>query len=241
MPEIKLQAQHFEEMITRRGIDVRWEQAIKCTCWSDDSGQPLYSCKACGGTGYLYSTPATIHTVLIMSLAMSKEFTPVGDFRMGDCIATIPQHYKAVDGAQRVTWPINPMYDIGEWDKVTLLDTEYRCNENLIRGVALRDQPADTLRSADVTKILGVLRANPETGEVYIYEAGTDYNIANGNTIDWIGASSDIPANGEKYSVMYYCRPVYVVYTQLPQSRDPDGQHFPKKVVLRYRDVAIDG
>jgi hypothetical protein len=238
MPDIALNAKHFEDMISRRGRSVLWEQAFKCSCWSDSSGQPDYSCKACDGLGYIYDSPMNIYKILIMTLVLSKEFTPIGDFRMGDCIATIPEHFKTVE-ANKVLYPENPMFDVGEWDKITLTDTEFRYNDFLIKGESILGRPADTLKHKFVTRILSVLKANSETGEVTFYEYNVDF-ILNNMTLQWLPEGNS-PAEGEKYSIMYYYRPTYIVYTQLPQSRDPDGQHFPKKVVLRLMDVVLDG
>lgn len=227
-----LNAKAFEDMITARGVPVKWERAQRCTCWDDLSGQPGYSCKACFGFGYVYDAPIEESAILIQSLIMSKDFTYIGEYRMGDAIATIPYRKRVmIDGLP--AYVENQLYWIGDWDKITLMNTEFRSDEVLVRGERVFGREPDTLRNPDVTKIVSVVKTDPITGKITVYEPETDF-ILEGSQLQWIANS---PIEGEKYSVQYYHRPVYVVYTQLPQHRDQDGQHFPKKVVLRYKDV----
>lgn len=233
MPEVKLRENSFNELIRRRGGSVIYRRSIKCTCWDDSSGQPHYDCKACGGYGYIYDAPIEETHVLVMNLALNKEFTQLGEYRMGDCVMTIPHIKKIMGEDQLWQYPPHPMYDIGERDQVTLLDSEFRTHETLVRGEPILGRLPDTLRQEFVTKILAIIQANPDTGEVKHY--GTSLWSCSGSTIQWLTA--DAPAIGTKYSVLYYNHPTYVVYTQLPQSRDPDGQHMPKRVVIRFKDV----
>lgn len=233
MPSLQMNALKFTDMISKRGMPVKWERAQKCTCWDEYAGQPSTTCKACNGFGYIYDEPVYEDQVLVMSLILNKEFTQIGEYKMGDCIATIPE-LKKVKNTETGLWeyPKNPLYDIGEFDKITLMSTEFRSTDVLIKGQSMYGREADTLRNPDVTQILRVLKADPITGDITVYSKDINFTV-DGNKINWITGLAD----GEKYSVMYYHRPIYLVYTQLPQSRDQDGQHFPKKVVLRYKDV----
>lgn len=234
MADIKLRAPSFEEMIQRRGIAVTWEKAQKCTCWDDYSGHPLDNCLVCKGIGYIYSDPLATRNILVMSLALSKDLSYIGEYQMGDAVATIPMRKYIKNESGLWIRPFNPIFEIGEWDKITLQDTEFRSQEVLRFNDTSSKFGVDTLRNKDVTRVVSILKANPETGELVYYEEETDFNL-DGNRIVW--ENPEIMEVGDKYSVMYYHRPVYVVYTQLPQSRDPDGQHFPKKTILRYQGV----
>lgn len=230
--EIQLRAPSFEEMIQRRGMPVLWEKSQKCTCWDDYSGHPTSSCLACHGVGYLYDAPIETRNVLIMSLVINKDFTFAGEYRMGDAIATVPKRKYEKDENGLWHRPFNALFDIGEWDKITLVETEFRTHETLKLDTPLYGREADTLRNEAVTRVMSVLKANPETGNITYYAEGTDFTL-DGNKLNW--DSSANLETGETYSVLYYHRPVYIVYTQLPQSRDQDMQQLPKKVVLRYR------
>jgi hypothetical protein len=229
-------AAHFEDLIFRRGRWVLWERAQQCTCWNTSSGQPLATCKACGGNGYLYDPPIQSHFILVMSMDLNKQFTDIGEFQTGDCIATVPYRTKAIDPVTGIiSYPENPLYEIGEWDKITLLDSEFKSTDTLIKGQSLYGKKPDTLYHSHIVRVLRVLQANPDTGEVTVYNQETDFAL-DGNTITWLQGGK-APTDGSQYSVMYLHRPVYIVYTQLPQVRDQDGQHFPKKVALRYKGV----
>ena len=232
--EVKLRAESFEDMIMRRGVHVKWQRSQKCPCWNGDSGQPAYDCKACNGYGYLYEPTIESKYILIMGLILSKDFTPIGEYRMGDCIATIPYRKKIMING-RWQFPFNEIYDVGEWDKIILIESEFRSHETLIRNTPILGRLSDTLRNEEITKIINVLSVNENTGVITSYNQGIDYEL-NNKRISWLlGGNS--PINGQKYSVLYYHKPVYLVYTQLPQSRDQDGQRLPKKLILRYRDV----
>lgn len=232
--EVKLRAESFEDMIMRRGMPVMWYRSQKCPCWDDVSGQPNYSCKACAGQGYLYEPPIQTSFILIMGLILSKDFTPIGEYRMGDCIATIPARKKVMINGRWEFIP-NEIYDIGEWDKIILVESEFRSHETLIKDQHMFGREPDTLRNEEITKIISVLSIDENTGAITKYNEGADFEIV-GQKINWL-SGINAPNNNQKYSILYYHKPVYLAYTQLPQSRDQDGQRLPKKLILRYRDV----
>lgn len=230
--DIQLRAPTFEEMIQRRGMPVLWERAQKCTCWDEYSGHPNSACKACDGAGYLYDEPVPTANVLIMSLVINKDFTYMGEYRMGDAVATVPKRKYVKDANGLWQRPYNEVFDIGEWDKITLVETEFRVHETLKFNTAMHGRPADILRNEAVTRIMRILKADPETGDIIYFVENMQYTLE-GNKINW---DSNVPLKkGDVYSVLYYHRPVYIVHTQLPQSRDQDMQQLPKKVILRYR------
>ncbi len=232
--EPKLRAESFEDMIMRRGMPVLWYRSQKCPCWNDNSGQPDYSCKACGGYGYLYEDPIEARHIVVHSLILSKDFTPIGEYRMGDCVASIPYRKKMMVGG-KWQFPFNEIYDIGEWDKIIILNSEFRSHETLIKNQTIFGREADTLRNEEVTKIINILTINKDTGAVTYYVEDEDFSLED-SKITWLDGGN-APEDEEKYSVLYYHRPVYLGYTQLPQSRDQDNQRLPKKLILRYRDV----
>ena len=247
MPSVKLHANKYEQMIARRGRDVKWEQAVLCSCWNMDSGQPNYACKACGGKGYTYEPPI-VERALVMSITANKEFEDMaGVFDVGDAVMTVPKRVfvEVVNPLNRsgvgtfVYQRDNAMFDIGMYDLVTLLDDEYKTSELLIRGTPMYGRPADTLLNKDVTKIITIRKSDPETGVVIKYTPGVDFTNT-GNKIEWLGIHPNEPAEGETYSVTYKHRPVYTVLTTLPKPRHQDGQDLPRYVVLRYRSGGFE-
>jgi hypothetical protein len=207
-----------------------------------DSGQPGANCAACNGTGYVYLSPVIEGDgVLVTGLVLNKEFNGLGDWKMGDLIATIPFEVRRQQDAQHFQFELNPLFPVGEYDKFTLLDALFRTHDTLVRGVDRAGAPADTLRyEAVATNDEGapavdyVLTADQTTGAITYYQQGVDYSVDK-NVITWNAGRG--PTTGAQYSVTYWHNPVYIVYNQLPQSRDGvEAQHMPRRLVLRYRE-----
>ena len=60
MPRVNIYQENFDALIDDRGNKAIWEQAIVCDCLSQDSYQPDYTCKKCGGSGFRYLPPQSI-------------------------------------------------------------------------------------------------------------------------------------------------------------------------------------
>lgn len=239
MPTQKIHAKKYEELIDRRGRAVKWQEAVICSCWNPDSGQPAYGCQACGGKGFTYEAPYT-GTALVMSITQNKDFEEMaGAFDSGDAVMTVPKRIPGHKNGQIDLHNMtdNPMFDIGMYDLVTLMDDEYKTSELLCKGTPLFGRPADTLLNEDVTRVKSLRKSNPDTGEITSYSFGTDFTLSE-NTIQWVGANQ--PYEGEFYSVVYHHRPTYTVLTTLPKPRHQDGQDLPRYVVLRYRAGGFD-
>lgn len=222
-------------MLYRRGRGVYWERAMKCSCYNEYSGNPNIACKACEGRGYIYDEPIYEDAVAVQGLVVSKNYTPIGEYQMGDAVCTVP--YKVPDKSQiPYSERLVPMFWIGEFDRVTLMTSEFKYTDTVIRGTWFRQQPPDTLRHRHITDVIRVLQSDPDTGQVTIYEPGVDYEL-DGRTIKWLDDGNS-PAEETFYTVMYRYHPTYTVYTELPQARDQDGQHFPRKVILRLESPA---
>lgn len=229
---VALHAKNYEDLILRRGRQVQWQEAQICSCWNSQTGQAQFNCAACHELGYIYSSPY-VGTALVMSITTTKEFMEAGVFDTGDAIMTVPKRYpiKLQNGLVDKTHFIdNPMFDIGMYDLVTLLDDEYKYSVNLVKGAPAHGYPPETLPHPVVTRIKQVYKTDSTTGNITTYLQGTDFTL-NGRQIQWIGKQ---PNAGEQYSVVYFHRPVYTVYTTLPKPRHQDGQDLPRHVVLRY-------
>lgn len=236
----KIDASKFEILIQRRGRDVRWEEAVICSCWNMDTQQPNYACNACGGFGYIHTDPITARG-LVMSITQNKDFDETaGLFEIGDAVMTIPKRLPTAlpNGNFNYRAMIaQPMFEIGMWDKVTLLDDEYKSSELLVKGVSLYGRPADTLVQDEPTRVKSIQTVDALTGTVTTYAPGTDF-VLNGKVIDWQGVNK--PAEGATYSVVYFHRPVYTVTAVLPKPRHQDGQDLPRYVALRYKNGGLD-
>lgn len=240
MAQVKLHASKFEELILRRGRNVRWQEAVTCSC--ANNGHPLYDCKACMGMGYTLAEPIE-DVVLLQSVTSSKDFeASAGMFEVGDAVMTVgayvPEVNQATGNLNRASkGRKNMLFHVGQGDLITLTDDEYKTSEVLIKGTPIFGRQADTLLNEEVTDVLRIQKSDPETGGIQVYGKDTDYTFEN-NVIKWLGVNQ--PTNGENYSVVYTHRPVFAVFTQLPTPRYQDGQDLPKKVALRYRAGGVD-
>ena len=237
----RLHATKFEELIRRRGRIVKWQEAIVCSCWNLDSGQPQYGCQACKGLGHTYAPPIE-DIALVMSVAHNKEFEEsAGVFEIGDAVMSVGFHVPVLNEKTglvntTVQGRKDPLFHVGMYDLITLTDDEYKTSEILIKDTDIYERPADTLINEDVVDVLSVRKSNPATGELIHYRLGDDFEV-HGNQIHWVGNQ---PSTGEQYAVQYTHRPMFTVLTQLPTPRYQDGQDMPKRVALRYRAGGFD-
>lgn len=231
----QIHAEKFEVLIQRRGREVKWEEAILCSCWNLTSGQPDYNCKACKGKGHTYNTPV-LGIVLFTSVTANADFQDMaGMFQIGDAVMTVPKRMwlRTATGWDMRTFENVPLYNVGMYDLITLTDDEYKTSEVLIKGEPMYGRPADTLINDTVTAIQVVRKSDPVTGAITDYVPGVDYtNTA--DTINWL-AGGNAPDDGEQYSVIYRHHPVFTVLTTLPKPRHQDGNDLPRYVALRYR------
>lgn len=69
-------------------MKVNWEEAIICDCIGQESGQPDFNCKFCGGTGFIYK-PAVETVVISTSLNdVNKGFENIGLIEAGTAYVT---------------------------------------------------------------------------------------------------------------------------------------------------------
>lgn len=242
MPQIKLHATKFEELIRRRGRTVKWQESVTCSCINFDSGQAQYECQACNGRGYVLADPIE-DLVLLMSVTHNKEFEEMaGIFEIGDAIMTVGARVPKANvqtGNIDLSSPgrPNPIFHCGMYDLITLTDDEYKTSEVLIKNTPIYARPADTLFNEDVVDVLSIRQMNPSTGDTTVFVKDVDYTYE-GNKIVWLGVNQ--PQDGEQYTVQYTHRPVFVILKQLPTPRYQDGQDLPKKVALRFRAGGFD-
>jgi hypothetical protein len=241
-PSVQLHAKKFEELIRRRGRRVKWQEAIMCSCWNLDSGQPQYACQSCKGLGYTYA-PAVEDVALVTSITHSKSFdASAGVFEIGDAVLTVGFYVPEANPNTGIIDATrngreNPLFHVGMHDLITLTDDEYKTSEILVKGQDIYSRPADTLLNEDVVHIKSIRQSDPVTGDLQVFEADTDYRLE-GNRIEWTGQNA--PAEGTQYSVQYTHRPMFTVLTTLPTQRYQDNQDLPRNVALRYRAGGFD-
>jgi hypothetical protein len=87
MDRVDLKVQKFDKAISEKGLNVLWEEAMLCSCLGQGKGQPLFNCKYCNGSGYLYSPPKKI-IALVTKLGGDQNFEPIGNRNVGDAYLT---------------------------------------------------------------------------------------------------------------------------------------------------------
>ncbi len=243
--DISFVQSQFDELVARRGKLVNWQAAYQCSCWTiqqGGSGGPTWDCKACGGTGFLYQSAVTAR-VVVQGIDTHRNFLPAGTWQAGDVVASIPNLAQVQTPGPTgtvITWAPHPMWRIGMDDLVYLTDSEQRSSWTLIKGEPLNKWAADTLPhpAGAIVEVLSVLSSDPVSGDVTTYTVGDDFTV-NGNQIVWnpSGTNAQNLADGTQYSVTYTHYTTYTVYMDVPQPRDQDGQHMPRKVMLRLKGV----
>lgn len=262
--EYGMNASLFDEAVADRGKTVVWRAGFRCSCTVRASAAPMNDCGACKGSGYVYQPPVSAR-ILLQGIDTKRDILPAGVWESGDITASVPYLQRVITettSGNLIDWEPHPMWDIGVGDTIYLPDSEQRASEVLLRGEPMYGRLADTLRhpAETIGRVLCLLASDPETGSVSYFSAGadgTDFTVdqaigavqwatdstadycLQGNKLDFNpnGASSPILTTGAQYSVTYTHRPTYIVYVQSPQPRDQDGQHMPKKVILRLRGV----
>ena len=101
----------FSALIDNKGYDAIWERALQCPC-SKREGAPMSGCINCGGTGWVFINPMQIK-VVSQSLNKDTKYKEWSQERLGT-----------------VSFTVRPEYHLSFMDKITLLNTITRENEN---------------------------------------------------------------------------------------------------------------
>ena len=70
-------------------VPLLWEQASRCTCWTEDTHQPTWGHTACGGTGVVYATGQAV-TGLFRAQSRWLSFRREGELAHGQATLTTP-------------------------------------------------------------------------------------------------------------------------------------------------------
>ncbi len=74
-------------------MQLRWEVASRCDCWSEDTRQPDWDCKTCDGLGVAYTRPVTIGA-LFRSQGRWTSHRPSGEHGLGEASLTTRMEHK---------------------------------------------------------------------------------------------------------------------------------------------------
>jgi hypothetical protein len=216
---IEFNPDNLRRMIAQHGLDMKWESAARCPCTrkltqstiSGDTFEPRTDCAGCDGEGILHFNSQPIRALGQSASQDPNLFTMYGEHAQGMLrITVLPEHIPGV------------------LDRFTLMNSSFIWNEIRVRTSDPVDKlryPAyrrlvDTGQCLDPTEVkikaFSVIycRKADANGELVAGELlqDTDFEVTDDGDIDWsIGdVLTTAPAVGEKYSMRYFARPVYI-------------------------------
>lgn len=194
------------------GQNVLWRSSSACPCVNEFSGAAEPSCPQCHGKGHTWE--AGVEGVVgVTRQDVSPEWKDFGNFEQGDMTLSVGSD--------------SPLYDMGRFDRVVLLNSTDRFSRVLTHGVndATLDMPVVSFSrvywlSQDKTaKIEGWIPFWDKTTRALTWPAGA-------------------PPVGQQYSLTGVRYDEYFVWQALPSDRNEhQGTPLPKRVQLRKWDL----
>ncbi|MFX1716750.1 hypothetical protein [Paraburkholderia sp. A1RO-5L] len=195
------------------GQQYAWYQSSACPCCDPNSGAALPSCPLCLGRGKIYPAEPVDGVAAIAGQRAQKDWAQFGQYESGDVVVTIPSD--------------SPVYAMGQWDRVTALNTQQVFSLVLESG-----SPVEKLYTSVLSVTLTFWLIN---GGTQIQQGGIPTVNPNG-TLSWPNGGQ--PPAGTQYTITgtkmldYYCWGMYPTNRNFQQ-----GLALPRKVVLRDWDL----
>lgn len=207
---MQLEPTAFNAHLGNMGQNVLWRESQACPCRVQYSGGADPDCPHCNGAGRLWSSPVASVTGIV-SREIVRKYAAMAQLDLGDVMLVIPSD--------------QPIYDLGENDRVTMTDRTEPFSLHLVRGVS------------DVLP----LRFNPTTisSVTWIAEGNIVLGAPPGNFFDGqLAWSSGAPPNNQAYVLTGRRNPEYFCYLSLPLDRPHhQGAPLPRRVILRRFDL----
>ena len=194
--KINIYDELFSDLLDSRGIDAIWEQAVVCNCLNKDTGQPNFTCKICGGSGYRYLQGKKIRvgvttfmsnntlTSLLLREPGTAFCTPKADIIMGYHDRLRFPDFKC-KFSEAIHWDI-------EFDGLGISQKTYR-------------EILDVIFLAD---------------DKYEYENNIDFYISDDKFhLVWKNVEKAQDLDGKSMSLLYYTTPSYLVDDLLHEIR----------------------
>lgn len=196
------------------GQEFLWRPASACPCVHPHSGAANPKCPHCGGKGRLWGEPIECRAGMTQQ-QISKEWAALGQYEAGDATLTVPQS--------------SPMYEAGQFDRITMLNSTDRFSLPLTRGAP------DERLYFKVVRITRVFWFTGDDGAGQIVEGALPAVTLNGSLV-WPAAGA--PPAGKQYSITGERFAEYYVYQNLPSDRaEHFGARLPKKLRVRRFDL----
>ena len=206
-----LNAGAFNRHLAHIGQQVNWAQSFACPCVKRESGQPDPRCPHCLGKGHMWSASKPC-VCGVASQKTQQQWMGSGMWTDGDIVVTVPGD--------------SPMWAVGPFDRVTMLNGAERFSTPLTRGT-----PTERLmfRASSIDRVFWI-----DPVSKAIVEGGLPTMGADGRPV-W-GAGE--PPAGVSYSITGQRLPEYYCLVEMPSSRNEhSGAPLPRRVVLRRFDL----
>jgi hypothetical protein len=222
-PRADFNPDEFRAQIQGWGHRMRWERALRCPgsqVYVDGQDATFQArvrscrrgCPDCDGSGYLLTAAQDCKALVNDASADKKFLQTFGEMAFGAVrLSLLPEHlpgwrdrFTDMDGARLYQEP----------PRIRKANVEYLTYPILTRSmlVGTAGNPTNPLRREIGVAL--IRRASVAgislPGELVI---GVDFRITPEGAIEWLDGGNP-PALGESYSVLYTCRPVYIVRTQ---------------------------
>jgi len=201
----------FNRFLDGIGQSFLWRRSDACPCYNPHSGAAKPGCPHCGGKGRIWHAPMPA-TAGVASANVQREWARSGLWENGDLVLAIPGN--------------SPMWDMGQFDRVTMLNATDRFSITLTRGA-----PVESVRFKVVT-VDRVFWIDPQTQAIV---DGAAPAVSDDGELTWPNGG---PPMGVGYTVTGTKYLDYYVFGQLPRNRNEHhGARLPKAAVLRKWDL----
>lgn len=193
--------------------DVIWRPNTICPCVNPASGAANKRCPRCSGKGRLWAAGIAAK-IGITRQNINEKRTQQVNWEVGDAMLTVDES--------------SPMYDAGQFDRVTMLNSTDRFSVVLTRG--------------DPTERLYMLIEAIE--KVYWYTGDGGFGdevqggipaVADDGSLTW---ASGAPPAGKQYSITGTRFAEYFIYLDFPSDRaEHGGARLPKRMIAKRFEV----
>lgn len=207
---MRLSPAAFNAHLRHMGQDVTWRKAFVCPCKNPNSGASNPRCPHCFGKGRMWDLAAP-GVVGVTGSKVQREWAQFGNYESGDTVVTIAED--------------SVLYDMGQFDRVTLLNATEQFAITLVRGA-----PDDRL----IGKIDNISRVFWLDDDKNLVQGGIPEVDDNGR-LTWDTLE---PPAGRQYGISGSRFLEMFCFGMFPSNRNEhQGARLPKRVVLRKFDL----
>jgi hypothetical protein len=209
---MRLNPAAFNRFLGDIGQTFQWRRADACPCINPNSGAAKPGCPHCGGKGRIWHAP--LETVAgVASAKVQREWAMSGMWENGDLVLSVPGN--------------SPMWEMGQFDRVTAMNTSDRFSHILMRG-----SPVEKLLFK-VKSVDRVFWIDPVSQAIV---EGKLPAVSDAGMLSWPNGGGP-PAN-TSYTLGGTKFLDYYVFGDMPRNRNEHhGERLPKAAVLRRWDL----